>query len=89
MKDHQRRGQVANKVDCWDIQVCKDSTDYMDMEDSAENNTKIKPPEKLKDGDWVQWQPKLLNYLSNHVGDKWSPSLLCHQKGCPSWSPAC
>ena len=53
IKDHSRRNQVADKVD-WDLQVCKDSTDYMDMEDArADDSTKIEPPGKLKDGDWV------------------------------------
>ena len=44
IKDHSRRGQGIDLAD-WDLQVCKDSTDYMDMEDArADDSTKIEPP---------------------------------------------
>jgi hypothetical protein len=40
----------------WSLQVCQDSTDYMDVEDArADNVSELEPPGKLKDGDWVQW----------------------------------
>ena len=52
IKDHNCRNQDVEEVD-WDLQVCKDSTDYMDMEAArAEDSTKIEPPGKLKDGDY-------------------------------------
>ena len=73
IKDHSRRSQLADEAN-WDLQVCKDSTDYMDMEDArADNSTKIEPPGKLKDGDWVQWELKLLNYLQNQLGTSGVP----------------
>ena len=43
----------------------------MDMEDGrADDSARIKPPGKLRDGDWVQWELKslLTNFLQNMVG---------------------
>jgi hypothetical protein len=68
VKDHQRRDQDAEVAD-WTLQVCKDSIDCMDMEDAkADNASPIGPPGKLKDGDWVQWELKLINFLQNVLG---------------------
>ena len=41
----------------------------MDMEDARVNDSaKIEPPGKLKDGEWVQWEPKLMNHLQSMLG---------------------
>jgi hypothetical protein len=41
----------------------------MDMEMArADDESKIEPPGKLKDGDWVQWELKLINFLQNMLG---------------------
>ena len=76
-----RRLKDADEIE-WDVQVGKDSIGYMDMEDArAENSTKIEPPGKLKDGDWVQWLGAQIAQLPQKpVGDQQSPSQLCHQE---------
>lgn len=56
IKDRQRHSQVARQVadDNWDLQHCKNSTGYIDMEDArADDSSKIKPPGKLREGNWV------------------------------------
>jgi hypothetical protein len=42
----------------------------MDVEDDkADDASPIDPPSgKLKDGDWVQWELKLINFLQNVLG---------------------
>jgi hypothetical protein len=36
----------------------------MDMEDArADGVSELEPPGKLKDGDWVQWKMKSINFL--------------------------
>jgi hypothetical protein len=68
VKDHQCRDQDADGAD-WNLQVCKDSIDCMDVEDARANNASpIDPPGKLKDGDWIQWEFKLINFLQNVLG---------------------
>jgi hypothetical protein len=68
VKDHQRCDQIAEAAD-WTLQVCKDSINCMDMKDARANNaSQINPPGKLKDGDWVQWELKLINFLQNVLG---------------------
>ena len=84
IKDHHRRGQDADEA-YWTLQVCKDSTDYMDMEDTRaeDSNTEIEPPGKLRDGDWVQWKLKLLSYLQNQFGTSRVPLNYVIRKDVP------
>jgi hypothetical protein len=69
VRDHQRRGQVADKAN-WDLATCKEEAiDCMDVEAArAEDKSKVNPPSKLKDGDWVQWELELINFLQNMLG---------------------
>jgi hypothetical protein len=54
----------------WDLDTCEGETiAYVDMEAArAEDKSKIEPQGKLKDGDWVQWELKLVNFLQNVLG---------------------
>jgi hypothetical protein len=73
IRDHQRRDQVAIEAD-WDLDTCKEAIAYMDMEAArAEEESKIEPPGRLKDGDWVRWELKLVNFLQNMLGTSGIP----------------
>ena len=83
IKDHPCRGQVADAVD-WDPQICKDSTYNVDLEDQrADDSAKLEPPGKLKDGDWVQWELKLVNCLQNVLGTSGVPLHCVIRKDLP------
>jgi hypothetical protein len=66
--DHQRRGQVPNEED-WNLDVCKEALEAMDMEDQRKDeDSKIDPPGKLKDHEWLAWNLRLENFLNSRLG---------------------
>jgi hypothetical protein len=84
VKDRQHRDQDVEVAD-WTLQVCKDFIDCMDMEDArADNASPIDPPGKLKDGDWVQLELKLINFLQNMLGASGVPLHCVIRKDLPA-----
>jgi hypothetical protein len=68
-KDHQRHDQDADRAGWTLQQVCKDSINCMNVEGArAKDASPIDPPGKLKDGDWIQWELKLINFPQNMLG---------------------
>jgi hypothetical protein len=68
VKDQQRHNQIRFEED-FDLDVCKDTLERMDIEEKRDSDdAKIKPPHKLKAAEWLQWELKIINFLQSIPG---------------------
>jgi hypothetical protein len=83
VRDHQHRGQVPNEED-WNLDVCKEALEAMDMEDQRKDeDSKIDPPGKLKDHEWLAWNLRLENFLNSRLGASNVPLNYISRKEIP------
>ena len=83
VKDHQRRGQIANAED-WSLDICRNSIEAMDIEQSRkDDDSKIDAPGKLKAHEWLQWELRLVNFLQSLDGASRVPLNYIIRKDVP------